>query len=97
MSFQCDEAKNARNIEKHGIDFATAKDIFRHPTLEWPDTRPDYGEDRFIAIGIAHGLVMVVYTWRGDDTRLISARRAHEKERQQYRQEFPYLFESGSD
>lgn len=46
MQYEWDEVKNQINIEKHGIDFADAVDIFNHPMLELLDEREDYGEDR---------------------------------------------------
>jgi len=46
MRFEWDEAKNAANIRKHGIDFADVTDIFNHPMLAMLDQREDYGEER---------------------------------------------------
>ncbi|MFY8105460.1 MAG: BrnT family toxin [Elstera sp.] len=73
--FQWDEVKNERNIEKHFIDFDTAIDIFLNPILLKKDTRRDYGEDRFLALGIARGVVLyVVFADRPDGViRIISA------------------------
>jgi len=47
---------------------------------------PDHDEDRFVTIGMdAYGrILVVVYTWRGDVIRLISARKATKHERKQY-------------
>lgn len=90
MDFEWDSAKNERNIHRHGIDFEFAKLIFAEATLERIDDRRDYGEVRWIAIGAVGGLeVTVVYTWRGQTRRLISARRSHSSERRAYRQAFP--------
>lgn len=80
-----DENKNAANREKHKVDFETAKKIWLGPVLERPDTRFDYGEDRFIALGDADGIMLVVvYTWRGKARRIISARKAGQDERRAY-------------
>jgi uncharacterized DUF497 family protein len=50
--------------------------------VEWPDNRKDYGERRIRAVGESSGeLLHVVYTRRGDTVRIISARRANQKER----------------
>jgi len=80
-----DPAKAARNLRKHGVDFADAADVFFDPlALSMPDEDPD--EARFVAIG-ADGLgrlLVVIYTWRDDAVRLISARRATASERRQY-------------
>lgn len=90
------EEKNRSNVEKHGIAFEDAAAIFDGPTLEKEDTRIDYGEQRIIAIGsIGISEVTVVYTWRGQRRRLISARRASSGERKAYRQAFSELDRSG--
>ena len=53
--------------------------------LEWFDDREDYGEDRFVTIGLVEGReIVVVYTMRGDSRRLIMARRATQREREEY-------------
>ena len=90
MAFEWDERKNVRNFEVHGISFEDAPRIFGSPALEFPvvefkDERRDYGEDRMIALG-KHGpdLIAVVYTWRGRNRRIISARRASGSERKEY-------------
>lgn len=86
MEFEWDKEKNAKNIEKHGIDFADAALIFEHQILGYEDQRKEYGEKRFCAIGILKGLeIVVVYTQRANKIRLISARRAHDNERRNYR------------
>ena len=81
-----DEAKRESNLEKHGIDFAGVPDLSNDPRIrELQDTRRSYGEVRLQAIGRAHGeLLFVVYTWRGGMRRLISARRANDREKEIY-------------
>jgi uncharacterized DUF497 family protein len=92
MAFEWDERKNALNIQKHEIDFDTAKLIFDGPVVEAPDRRFDYGEERMQAIGSVEGReLVVIYTDRGEARRIISARRAHSHERRAYRQAFPDL------
>lgn len=88
MRFEWDEAKNAANIGKHGIDFADAIDIFNHPMLSSIDDRESYDEERWLAIGWLKYLVgVVVYTeQQGDVIRVISARKATKREVQQYEQ-----------
>jgi uncharacterized DUF497 family protein len=86
MAFEWDARKNALNIEKHGIDFDTARLIFDGPVLEMMDERFDSGEKRVIAIGsVENRELVVVYTDRGEARRIISARRAHSHERRAYR------------
>lgn len=90
------DSKNASNVEKHGISFDDAVGIFGGPTLEREDVRFDYGETRVIAIGSVGGFeIVVVYTWRGQTRRLISARRASRGEREAYRQAFSEIDWSG--
>jgi uncharacterized DUF497 family protein len=85
MAFEWDEAKRAANLDKHGIDFEFAKQIFDGPTLEAEDTRRLYDEPRFGAFGHAgEEILFVIYTWRGARRRLISARKAGRYERATY-------------
>ena len=92
MAFEWDPRKNAVNIGKYGVEFADAVAIFDGPVLERVDDRRDYGEERVIAFGVAHGREFaVVYTRRGSNKRIISARRANSDERQAYRKTHPHL------
>jgi uncharacterized protein len=82
-----DEDKNESNFDKHGIDFETAMLIWEGRTVEQVDDRRDYGEPRFIALGMVEDRVLaVVYTWRGNRRRIISARKANKDERRAYRE-----------
>jgi uncharacterized protein len=86
MRFQYDAAKAAANIRKHGVSFADAEGVFKDPlalTIEDPDAQ---GERRYVAIGLGSSgdLLVVIYTQRAEDYRLISARRATRKERKAY-------------
>jgi uncharacterized protein len=85
MTYQWDTDKAKVNFRKHGIDFADAVSIFTdNLAITIPDER--YDEERFITIGMdAFGrILVVVYTWRGDEIRLISARKATRCEQKQY-------------
>ena len=86
MRFGWDSRKNAENIHKHGIAFADAAGMFQHPMLVGLDTREDYGEDRWIGIGLLRDVVaVVVFTEKPDGTvRIISARKATKHETQRY-------------
>ena len=80
-----DAAKAAANLRKHGVDFADAETALRDDmAMTVPDADPD-GE-RFVTLGMdALGrLLVVVYEWRNDEPRLISARKATRAERRQY-------------
>lgn len=88
MEFEWDEYKNQRNIEKHGFDFADAFHLFELPMVIDLDNREDYGEDRYIGIGLLSGrVVVVVYTEPDEKTvRIISLRKALSYERRRYEQ-----------
>ena len=81
MKFEWDENKNEKNIERHGIDFQDAHLIFEHPVLIKTDTRKDYGEKRLIGLGLLFGVeIVIVFTKRADNIRVISIRRANKNE-----------------
>jgi len=83
MEFEWDEAKHAKTLRERGIGFDDGARIFGQPVLAWEDTRRDYGEDRFRAIGETDGDILhVAFTWRGNVLRIISVRRASRKEAQ---------------
>lgn len=85
MDFEYDEDKRHKNIEKHGIDLLYGALIFEGPTVESPDTRQDYGEDRITAIGLVGDLCIVtVYVRRGEVIRLISTRKGGRRDRRKY-------------
>ena len=85
MDYEWDEAKRQANILKHGIDFVDAAGIFDSEYLESEDRRRDYGERRYRGFGEVGGkILMVVYTWRTERRRIITARRARQNERRAY-------------
>ena len=86
VDFEFDPLKAAANVRKHGVNFADAEQVLRDPmavTLEDPDAA---GEQRFVTLGMdSLGRVpVVVYTYRGERVRLISARKASRGESEQY-------------
>lgn len=86
MAFEWDEAKAISNVAKHGVTFEQAFAAFDDPdALEIPDERYDYGERRTILIGLTPTIILVVvYTKRGEWRRIISARKANKREREDY-------------
>lgn len=87
--FEWDEAKSEATFRLRGFNFANAALIFDGPVLEFDDTRQSYGEQRICAIGrVGPDFLFVVYTWRGDTRRIISAWLANRKERNAYCQTF---------
>jgi len=88
--FEWDDRKSERNLKERGFDFEAAKGIFQSPVLEEIDDRRDYGEIRISATGqIAGRFLVIIYTWRENRRRIISARPAKEKERDDYRKAYP--------
>ena len=89
MAYEWDETKNRANIRKHGIDFMDVPSMFQHPMVTFLDQRMDYGEERWIGIGILKTIVaVVVFTEPKDGTiRIISARKATTHEERIYRDE----------
>ncbi|MBF2058183.1 MAG: BrnT family toxin [Cyanobacterium sp. T60_A2020_053] len=86
MKFEWNENKNKQNINKHGISFEEAKEIFYGIIFTITDERFDYGEVREISIGTIESFVIVtvVHTERNGKIRIISARKATPKERKTY-------------
>ena len=85
MELEWDGRKAVANLRKHGVDFADAATVLHDDlAITVPDERSD--EQRFVTIGMdALGrLLVVVYTWREDRVRIISARLATPRERGQY-------------
>ena len=75
--FTWDESKRKLNLAKHGIDFRDAQAIFEGPLVTAEDAREDYGETRYVALGLLEGIVVsMAYTERGDSVRIISIRKA---------------------
>ncbi len=89
MTYTWDEEKNRANIRKHGIDFLDVPAMFQHPMVTFLDQRKDYGEDRWIGIGILKTLLAVVVFAepKPDTVRIISARKATRHEEGIYRDE----------
>lgn len=83
--YEWDPEKAAANYEKHGIRFARAAEIFGDDKL-YVEADSFPFEERFIAIGMDDtGIVLVViFTWRGERIRIISARKADRQERRYY-------------
>jgi uncharacterized DUF497 family protein len=84
--FEWDETKNRSNVQKHGLDFSDAEEMFRGILLAQPDTRKDYGEMRWIGVGaIRSRIAVVVFAERGSETiRIISLRKASRRESKEY-------------
>jgi uncharacterized DUF497 family protein len=94
MRFGWDSPKSGRNARERGLPFAVAMALFDGPTIEFDDTRRDYGERRIIALGAVAGRVPdCVYTMHGSDEDpvrwIISLCKANRDESHAYRTAFP--------
>ncbi|MCY4647314.1 MAG: BrnT family toxin [Gammaproteobacteria bacterium] len=85
MRIEFDDAKRAETIKARALDMARAADVFAGSTLTTEDDRRDYGEIRYITIGfLDETMVVLVWTPRDRAHRIISMRRANERERRLY-------------
>jgi len=76
MRFTWDERKRKSNMKKHGLDFKKAHKVFAGATFSIPDTRFDYGEERFVTLGLLDAdVVVIVHTETKDEIRIISMRK----------------------
>jgi hypothetical protein len=76
-----DPAKRARTLHERGLDFRRVKEVFESEHLTRIDDRRDYGEPRFISAGrLDERIVVIVWTPRGRARRVISMRKANERE-----------------
>jgi uncharacterized DUF497 family protein len=89
VDFEWDEEKAASNERKHGVAFGYAVAVFLDPwRYERLDSAIDYGEERWSITGlIGREEIVVAFTFRGEKTRIISARRASRDERREYWQD----------
>ena len=85
MKIKFDRAKRQATLDNRGLDMARAAEIFAGATLTIADDRKDYGEPRFITIGRLDGrMVVSVWTPRGAARRIISLRKANDREQALY-------------
>jgi uncharacterized protein len=89
LAVEFDAVKDAENQRRRGLPLQFAELLFEGPFIEEEDRRSDYGEPRFIATGpidvFGERLFVVVYTWRGSTRRIISFRKANDREVRKYR------------
>ncbi|HEX8466205.1 MAG TPA: BrnT family toxin [Allosphingosinicella sp.] len=85
MKIEFDPAKRERTLRKRRLDLAKADRIFDTFEMTEEDERQDYGEDRFLTLGLLDDMIVVcVWTQRGDARRIISLRKADKDEREVY-------------
>ncbi|MGH8550836.1 MAG: BrnT family toxin [Methylococcales bacterium] len=81
MQFTWHEPKRQANLEKHGMDFADAAQVFAGPTFTFKADREDYGEQRWIMLGLlVEKVLVIVHTETEDEIRVISMREADKDE-----------------
>jgi hypothetical protein len=89
FDFEFDPVKDEENAAKHGFPLAFAEFLFDGPFVEEEDGRRNYQETRFVATGpiarLDGRVFVVVYTWRGTARRIISFRKANDREIRKYR------------
>ena len=87
LEFAWRDAKAEANLQAHGVSFDLAKTVFEDPlAVERLDDREDYGEERFVIVGMAAGgvVLFVAFTEREGRMRIVSARRATQNEQDDY-------------
>ena len=86
MEISFDPAKREEALRERHLDFVDAAKVFAGHTYDWEDIRFDYGEVRNVTVGKLDGrMVVVVWTERGQGRRIISMRKANEREQEYYR------------
>ncbi len=85
MPLSFDPNKREKTLAMRGLDFALAEEVFAGIHFTAEDCRVAYGEQRFVTIGRQSGrLVVVVWTQRGEVRRIISMRKANEREKARF-------------
>jgi uncharacterized DUF497 family protein len=86
MTYESDDAKTRNNFAKHGVDFADAELGLTGPCVTFVDDRFDYGEERYVGLGLLAGRVVVIaHSMPGGATRIISMRKANRREQEIYK------------
>lgn len=85
MRFRWHEPKRAATLLRRGLDFAQAEQVFAGPTLTFEDLRENYGEQRWVTLGLLRDkVVVIVHTETDDEIRIISMREAEKYEQHLY-------------
>jgi uncharacterized DUF497 family protein len=85
LKFEWSPSKAKANFRKHGIAFDDAIAAFEGPRVELFDDDEAYGEERIVLLGeMKSRVIVIVYNWRGEKRRIISARTATKQERAAY-------------
>lgn len=85
MEIEYDENKRLATLENRELDFASAELVFQGKHFSIQESRQNYGEDRFITAGFLDSdLVVLVWTPRDNKRRIISMRKANEREQKRF-------------
>jgi hypothetical protein len=86
MKYEWDPGKAASNLRKHDVHFADAVGVLEDNMALWQEDIGEYDEERFVAIGMDYlgRILTIVFTFRGNSIRLISARKATKNEKSAY-------------
>ena len=83
MKFIWHEAKRKTNLKKPGVDFVDAQKVFAGSTFTFEDNRDNYGEQRWVTLGLfGMKVIVIVHTETLDEIRIISMREANKNEQQ---------------
>ena len=87
VQLEFDSIKRDKTLAERSLDFSRAGDVFAGKHFTAPEERPEYAEDRFITVGVLDArLVVVIWTPRGEVRRIISMRKANDREKSFYAQ-----------
>jgi uncharacterized DUF497 family protein len=87
MKYEWDEAKNRKNLAKHGLSFEDASEVLEGACVTFEDDRFSYGKERLITLGLLAGRVVVIaHAPRDEGTRIISMRKGNRREQKIYQE-----------
>jgi uncharacterized DUF497 family protein len=85
VNLEFDQDKRDKTLKERELDFARAAEVFAGIHFTGQDTRVDYAEDRFMTVGwLDARLIVLVWTPRGEVRRIISMRKANDREKALY-------------
>jgi uncharacterized DUF497 family protein len=85
VDIEFDPAKRRATLDARGLDMADAGEVFMSDQITFADIRFEYGEQRFVTVGyLGDRMVVLAWTARGDARRIISMRKANERETTKY-------------
>ena len=87
MNISFDPDKRQKTLDERGLDFLDCSGLWDGIHFTFEDTRMNYGEVRYISAGyIDDSILVIVWTWRSQQRRIISMRKANEREQSHFKQ-----------